>query len=86
MLEHFNTRENRIESPLKSMTASGLKLINLPALFITHYMTAATGNRNKSEAENGDQYHRSDADLRKLIDCINLNVTLNSKEKNKEYF
>lgn len=68
------------------MTASGLKLINLPAFFITHYMTVAAGNRNKSEAENGDQCHRSDVDLRKLIDCINLNVTLNSKEKNKEYF
>lgn len=68
------------------MTASGLKLINLPALFIKHYMTVATGNRNKSEAENGNQCYRSDVDLRKLIDYINLNVTLNSKREKQGIF
>lgn len=36
-----------IESQLKSMTASGLKLINLPALFIEDYTAMPTGNRKK---------------------------------------
>ena len=50
MLGYFNTQEKRlqmIESQLKSMTASGLKLINLPALFIEDYTAMPTGNRKK---------------------------------------